>query len=198
MDPTSIASAAALVKGGGLVVYPTDTVYGLGCDPTNASAVERLFLAKGRGAKPVPILCASYEKANELVELNETAARLATKHWPGPLTIVGPLRRTLPSMLAQGTGELGVRVPGHEGCLELIASCGGWITGTSANHSGERSARTAREALSQLGDSVGLVLDGGHLSGTESTVVRVVGDAVTILRSGPIGVGNEMRDRRIS
>jgi L-threonylcarbamoyladenylate synthase len=198
MNSDSIALAAKAVRRGLLVVYPTDTVYGLGCDPLNHEAVRRLFEAKGRESKPVPVLCASTEKAEELVKLSGRAAELARRHWPGALTIVATLRRPLPPQLTQGGRYLGVRVPAHSGCLELIAACGGWLTGTSANRSGNPSARSADEALDELGDSIDLVLDGGRLGGQESTVVKVIGAKVTILRTGPIGVENEREGRRTS
>ncbi len=194
----SISEAAVVVGKGGLVVYPTDTVYGLGTDPFNEKAVNRLFAAKGRSAKPVPVLCSSLQKATDLVELSVRGAELAREYWPGAFTIVAPLKKRLPSILTQGTGNLGVRVPAHRGCLSLISACGGWLTGTSANLSGQPSSRTAQEARIQLGDSVDLILDGGSLVGKESTVALVVGDEVTILRGGPIGVREEMKRRRTS
>ena len=189
MDGSSIARAAQEVRRGGLVVFPTDTVYGLGCDPLNHAAVRRLFAAKGRTSKPVPVLCSSAEKAGELVRLDRTALELAAEHWPGALTIVAPLRRPVAPRLTQGKPYLGVRVPNHPSCLELIAHCGGWLTGTSANLSGSPSARSAAEAMDQLGSAVDVILDGGRLAGAESTVVRVDGGEVTILRRGPVGVG---------
>jgi L-threonylcarbamoyladenylate synthase len=198
LNRESAARAARVVRDGGLIVYPTDTVYGLGCDPFDESAVRRLFEAKGRSSKPVSVLCSSTAKAEALVELSPTARRLAESNWPGAFTIVAPLKRKVPPMLAQGRDDLGVRVPAHDWSRRLISTCGGWLTGTSANISGRPSARTALDAANQLGASVGLVLDGGRLQGTESTVVRVVGAEVTILRTGPIGVGNERGGRRTS
>jgi L-threonylcarbamoyladenylate synthase len=198
INSDSIGLAAKEVRRGLLVVYPTDTVYGLGCDPLNHAAVRRLFEAKGRESKPVPVLCASLEKAEELVKLTGRAAELAREYWPGALTIVATRRRPLPPQLTQGGEYLGVRVPAHSGCLELIGACGGWLTGTSANRSGNPSARTAGEALDDLGDSVDIVLDGGKLSGQESTVVKVVGAEVTILRTGPIGVESQREGPRTS
>ena len=188
MDGDSIAQASKVVRRGGLVVYPTDTVYGLGCDPLNHAAVRRLFDAKRRDAKAIPVLCSSTEKAAALVKLSPRALELAAKHWPGALTIVAPLSKPVPPQLNQGRPALGVRVPNHPGCLQLISSCGGWLTGTSANLSGHPSARSAAEALDQLGGAVDIVLDGVRLAGTESTVVEVVGNEVTILRTGPDGV----------
>jgi L-threonylcarbamoyladenylate synthase len=180
------------------VVYPTDTVYGLGCDPFNRNAVHRLFEAKARSSKPVSVLCSSRTKAEELVTMSAAARRLVAQHWPGALTLVAPAKRRLPAELTQGASTLGVRVPDHLGCLQLIRACGGWLTGTSANISGSGSARSASEALSQLGGSVDLILDGGVLEGKESTVVQVIGGKVAILRTGPIGVGLEATGRRTS
>ena len=197
MGPGSIAEAADVVRAGGLVVYPTDTVYGLGCDPFNEDAVRRLFRAKGRGSKAVPVLCGSEARAAELVTLNAVSLQLARAHWPGPLTIVAPLKKAVPSQLTQGSGSLGVRVPRLESCILLINACGGWLTGTSANISGRPSSRTAGEASDLLGSSVDLILDGGTLQGKESTVVRVSGDTVTILRTGPIGVESRVKGPRI-
>lgn len=194
----SIAEAAAEVLRGGLVVFPTDTVYGLGCDPFDEEAVARLFRAKGRGAKAVPVLCSTLERAAELVVLKGKAKELAEAHWPGALTIVAPLRKEVPRLLVQGGKDLGVRVPGHALCRRLLEACGGWLTGTSANVSGRPSARTAADAVAQLGNSVGVVLDGGALGGRESTVVRVDSGVVTILRTGSVGVADEMRGRRTS
>jgi len=198
IDDASIARAAAIVRRGGLVAYPTDTVYGLGCDPFNSGAVRRLFNAKGRESKPVSVLCSSAVKAGVLVDLGPRGKKLAKEHWPGALTIVAPMRKKLPPQLTQGSADLGVRVPAHRDCLLLISKCGGWLTGTSANISGRPSTRTAAEARSQLGASVDLILDGGRAGGKESTVVRVEGAEVTILRTGPIGVGNERKGRRTS
>jgi len=198
MNRTSIAKAAAIVRGGGLIVYPTDTVYGLGCDPFDARAVHRLFEAKGRASKPVPVLCSTEARADALVELSPRARKLAKENWPGALTIVAPLKKALPVELTQGASTLGVRVPAHEGCRRLISQCGGWLTGTSANLSGRPSARTATEASQQIGESVDLILDGGHLKEMASTVVKVVDNTVTILRTGPVGVGKEEKVRRTS
>ena len=193
MNERTAAIAAEIVRKGGLVIYPTDTVYGLGCDPFNPGAVRSLFEAKGRESKPVPVLCSSLERAEELVELSDKARGLAERHWPGALTIVAPVRRPLPDQLTQGSPNLGVRVPAHQLTLRLISLCGGWLTGTSANLSGRPSARSASEASEQLGDAADLILDGGRLNGRESTVLQVVGGSVTILRTGPVGVGKEMR-----
>jgi L-threonylcarbamoyladenylate synthase len=190
MDQASIASAAIVVRQGGIIVYPTDTVYGLGCDPFNEAALKRLVVAKGRGPKPIPVLCSSPSKAEELITFSPKAKEMAKGNWPGALTIVAPLRKRVPTPLTQGSENLGVRVPSDASIRLLIEKCGGWLTGTSANRSGSPSARTAEEAVEALGKAVDLVLDWGPRQGKESTVVQVVGDDVTILRTGPVGVGS--------
>jgi L-threonylcarbamoyladenylate synthase len=184
----SLKEAAAIVRGGGLVVYPTDTVYGLGCDPMNEEAVDRLFKAKGRDTKPLPVLCASAADAGRLVKLNPTSLGLAASHWPGALTMVLPLKKAVPRRLNRGGDYLGVRVPGLRFCRDLVGACGGVLTGTSANLSGRPSCRTAEEAGGQLAERVDLILDGGTAGGLESTVVKVVGRGIMILRQGRVRV----------
>ncbi len=183
-----IHRAISVVKGGGVIVFPTDTVYGLGCDPENERAVRKLFEIKKRAGKPIPVLCDRIESAERLVRFNGLSRNLARKFWPGALTIILPLKRAVPVALHQGTGELGVRVPDSAGCVRLIRECGGLLTGTSANISGRAPARTAREALDEFGESVDLILDAGLLPGTPSTVVRATPHGIEVLRQGRIRV----------
>lgn len=190
MNSDSMKLASEIVLHGGLIVYPTDTVYGLGGNPRDAGAVERVFAAKQRETKPMPILVSGLPEAERLVEFDKLSLALARKHWPGPLTLVLPMKEALPLQIHQGTGSVGVRVPGSEDCRRLISACGGSLTGTSANLSGRPSSRTAAEALAELGKVVDLVLDGGHLSGIESTVIRVGKGAIEVLREGPIRVSD--------
>jgi L-threonylcarbamoyladenylate synthase len=187
-DAASISEAAAIVKRGGLVAFPTDTVYGLGCDPWNSQAIDRLFESKGRETKPIPVLCTGLEQAESLVALDGLAFDLARRFWPGALTIVAPLKRPVPRRLDQGTGWLGVRVPDHEVARAFAQEAGGSITGTSANLSGQPSSRTAEEVDRSIGDRLDAVIDGGRSGGTESTVVKVVGGSVEVLRRGAIGI----------
>jgi L-threonylcarbamoyladenylate synthase len=187
-DEPSISLAAGLVGGGGIVAFPTDTVYGLGCDPLSQTAVERLVEVKGREGKPIPVLCASREDSERLVRLVPRALELAREYWPGALTIVAPLKESVPWQLDQGRGWLGVRVPADVTAMALARACGGLITGTSANLSGRPSCRTAEEVAASLGDRIDAILDGGARTGTESTVVRVEGDSVEVLRRGGVSL----------
>lgn len=188
--PAAITEAARIVKKGGLVAIPTDTVYGLGCDPASDAAVGALFEAKNRQSKAVPLLCADTATAEGLVEFNETALRLAGLHWPGALTVVAPLKAgsKLSRLLDQGSGFLGVRVPDSPVCISLARKVGGAITGTSANLSGQPSCRTASQVVDSLDGRVQLVIDGGRLKGKESTVVKVSGKTVEVLREGSVRI----------
>ena len=184
-----MAEAARVVRSGGVVAIPTDTVYALGCDPSSDGAVARLFEAKNRQAKPVPVLCADSRVAERLVDLNRVARKLMRIHWPGALTIVAPLKKGgLSRLLDQGSGYLGVRVPGSEVCVALARKVGGAVTGTSANLSGRPSCRTAAEVVESLDGRVQLVIDGGELRAKESTVVRVSGRTVEVLREGSVRI----------
>ena len=184
----AIEEAARLVRAGGLIIYPTDTVYGLGCDPLNTRAVERAFRAKGRGFdKPMPVLASGLEQAMRIAEFSPQALRLAEVFWPGPLTLVLPRRPVLPDAVSCGRPSVGVRVPGHDFALRLIEACGGLLIGTSANRSGHPPPRTAQEAISKLGDVVDLVIDGGPAPlGIPSTVVDLTGPEPVVLREGAI------------
>jgi L-threonylcarbamoyladenylate synthase len=184
----SFEEAAQIIERGGLVIYPTDTVYGLGCNPRNEDAVSKLFAAKQRESRPVPIMCDGLESASGLVVLSPIALHLAERFWPGALTIVAPLSARLPFPLHQGTGTLGVRVPGSALCRTLVTKCGGILTGTSANVSGRAACRSAAEAEQALGSAVDLVLDGGTLTTAESTVVRVTSAGIEVLRQGAVRV----------
>ena len=184
------SEAARVVKLGGVVALPTDTVYGLACNPKSDKAVGKLFEVKDRQAKPVPLLCADSRVAEKLVDFNEAARGLAELHWPGALTIVAPLKKgvKLSGLLHQGSGFLGVRVPDSKVCLGVAWLVGGAITGTSANLSGKPSCRTAAQVVAALDGRVQLVIDGGTLRGKESTVVKVTGDTVEVLREGSVRI----------
>jgi L-threonylcarbamoyladenylate synthase len=187
MNGESIKEAGSLVLAGRLIAYPTDTVYGLGCNPFDVDAVDRLIKAKERVKGSLPILVSSFKDAERLGEMNIVAAALASKFWPGPLTLVVVTKRVLPQIVTGHSSTVGLRVPNHEMVRRLIRESGGGLIGTSANISGNPSLRTAEEVFRELDGRVELVLDGGpaHL-GKESTVVRVLGDEIRVLRESAI------------
>lgn len=192
-DLEGLAAAAYVVKKGGLICYPTDTVYGLGCDPLNASAIERAMRAKGERAKPTPILVKDLENARRLALVSASAEKLARNFWPGPLTLIVRSLDVLPGILVPD-GRVGLRSPKHAICLELIGLCEGALVGTSANLTGKPPATTAEAAVKELGDRVDLVIDGGRATlGVSSTVVDLTAPKLIILREGPIGRTEIMR-----
>ena len=183
----SIREAAATILKGGVVVYPTDTVYGLGCNPFDREAVNKVADVKRRSKGNFPVLVASIEKAKELGDVDGDAETLALRFWPGPLTVVVSSRAGFPPPILGSDGMVGLRVPGRKDTLDLISMCGGFLVGTSANISGTTSMRRADDALRTFEGKVDLVLDGGSLSKSlESTVVRATGKGVDILREGAV------------
>jgi L-threonylcarbamoyladenylate synthase len=181
-----LARAARVVAGGGVICYPTDTVYGLGCDPLNAAAVKRTIEAKGGRTKPMPVLVSDLAAAEKLADVPDRARRLANAFWPGPLTMVLQAREVLPTILIPEM-KVGVRSPNHPVCLDLLGLCLGALVGTSANLTGRPPATTADEALDQIGGHVDMILDGGRAPlGVPSTVVDLTEPKLTILREGPL------------
>jgi L-threonylcarbamoyladenylate synthase len=186
-DLEGLAEAASVVANGGVICYPTDTLYGLGCDPLNAQAVKRTLEVKARGPKPMPILVRDLATAEKFADVPERAKMLAKEFWPGPLTMVLQAREVLPAILIS-EGKVGLRSPKHPICLNLLELCYGGLVGTSANLTGRKPATTAEEALNQLGDRVDLILDGGRVPlGVASTVIDLTGPGIVIVREGPLG-----------
>jgi L-threonylcarbamoyladenylate synthase len=180
-------AAARRVRNGGIVAYPTDTVYGLGCDPYQSDAVNRLVQAKQRSRGALPVLVDSMTVARSLGEFDKTSKILAGRFWPGPLTLIVPVREKMPEAVTDDTQFVGLRIPKHEIALKLITRCGGRLVGTSANISGHASPRTAEKVLEELGTNIDLVLDGGPTPlGNESTVVKTIGKHLSIMRVGAI------------
>jgi len=169
-------------------VFPTETVYGLGADARSDVAVERLVAVRGREpGKPILVLVADATMAETVAaEFPEPARRLATRFWPGPLTLVLPARDGLPTPITAGTGTVGVRVPGHPVARALAAGFGGAVTAPSANPPGAEPPRTIATARAYFGDRVAVYVDGDELPGGASTVAAVDAAGVRVLRAGPI------------
>lgn len=190
-----IKEAAGLLKAGGLVVYPTETVYGLGACAVNRIAVLKVFVAKKRPLdNPLSVAVRDIGQADEIAYVNTAARKLAKAFMPGPLTVVLKKKARLPKELTAGTEKVGIRIPDNAIALRLIELAGP-ITATSANISGQPSITTADEARGQLGGRVDFVLDGGPSRiGVESTVVDVSDDGVLkVLRDGAVARADIMR-----
>jgi L-threonylcarbamoyladenylate synthase len=185
----TLARAVEALKRGDLIVFPTETLYGLGADAFNTAAVERVFELKGRNRQnPVPVLIADAAMLTVLVdEIPPLAARLMDHFWPGPLTIVLPARKGIPEPLLNPRGAVGVRVSSQRIATELVKALGRPLTATSANPSGEHPARTLEQARRYFEGRVELFIDGGVLASTTgSTVVEVSGTILKIIRAGEI------------
>ena len=182
----NILKSALLIKQGEIIVFPTDTVYGIGCDPFNEKAIEKIFHIKQRRNKPLPVLCQSIDYARQLVDFDEILNKFAIKFWPGPLTILAPIKNhALPKLLTLNSDLLGIRVPNNPITIKLISACGGCLVGTSANISGKKSHSTYSEVISELNDFDGiLAID--STENLESTVVRIKDGNLIILREGSI------------
>lgn len=190
-DRPDVAAAAALLRAGELVAFPTDTVYGVGALVWAAAAAARLYTAKLRAPdKAIPVLLADAADLPLIARAVPPAAiRLAERFWPGPLTLIVPALPSIPAEVTAGGDTVAVRVPDHPLARALIRTVGAPLAVTSANLSGQPSPVTAAEVAAQLGDRIALILDGGRCpGGVPSTLVDVTGEHPVILRPGPIGL----------
>jgi L-threonylcarbamoyladenylate synthase len=180
--------AAGILRRGGLVAFPTETVYGLGADATDAAAVRRIFAAKGRPAdNPLIVHVADPEGVGEVARLTPLARDLTRRFWPGPLTVVVPALASVPPEVRAGLPTVAVRCPGHALARALIRAAGTPVAAPSANLSGRPSPTTAEAVLEDLDGRVDAVLDGGPCPrGIESTVVDCTGERPRILRLGAL------------
>jgi L-threonylcarbamoyladenylate synthase len=187
-EPPLIDRAADTLRGGGIVAYPTDTIYGLGVDPRNDAAVTRLYKVKGRErGVPIPLIAATLEQAQQAAEFTAAELQLARTFWPGPLTIVLTPRQQFSPLVLGGGTRIAVRVPANNIACALAAALGTCVTSTSANRSGRPPATTADEALTALGNAIDLVLDGGPSdAGPPSTIVEIANSGPTLVRAGAV------------
>ncbi len=188
-DPELVEAAVRVLREGGVIVYPTETLYGLGADALREPAVRRVFEIKGRPARqPIPIIIAEEGMLDRVAaSVPDVARELAAVFWPGPLTLVLRARPELPRVLLGGGDTVGVRVSGSRLCRELSRLLDGPITATSANVSGGSDLRTAEEVAKVLGDKVDLILDAGPArTDRPSTIVDCTGRVPRVLREGAI------------
>lgn len=191
-NDAGIARAAALIRAGQPVAAPTETVYGLAADATDAEAVARIYAAKGRpGFNPLIVHVADLAAAEALGDFDAAARVLAEAHWPGPLTLVVPRRADCPvaSLATAGLPTIALRAPAHPAMQALLAAVGRPLAAPSANASGTISPTRAEHVLKTLGGRIELVLDAGPTAhGIESTIVAATGGPLRLLRPGPIAV----------
>lgn len=192
----SMEAAVAVLRDGGLVAYPTDTLYGLGADALNEAAVERVFEAKGRPqGMPLPLLIGEQEQLSMVADaVPDLAWKLAEAFWPGGLTLVLPVGPNVPALVTARGWKVAVRLPDHPIPRELARRLGRPITGTSANRSGGAEATSAGEVRKQLSDAVDMILEGGPSpTGRSSTVVDITGELPRVLRQGAVSIDELQR-----
>lgn len=184
-----IRSAAAIISRGGVIAYPTETIYGLGVDATNEQAIRRLFEIKGRNFNnPVSVIIGTVQDVYPLVrKITDAAQKLMNAFWPGPLTIVFDASDSVSPLLTAGTGTIGIRLSGHDGARKIARETGKPLTATSANRSGLPECTSADQVIAQIGDSIDAVLDLEEKGGTVgSTIIEMTSEQPVILRAGII------------
>ena len=188
LQESDLRRAAEILKAGGLVVFPTETVYGLGGNGLDANAAQKIYAAKGRPSdNPLIIHVASPEDADRYAVVNDTYWRLAKAFMPGPLTVILPKRENIPFSVTGGLDTVAVRCPSHPVASKLISLAGIPIAAPSANLSGKPSPTSAAHVAEDMNRRVDMIIDGGESEiGLESTIVKVDGDALTLLRPGGI------------
>ena len=189
LKDNDLSYAVEVIKRGGLVAVPTETVYGLACDGLNAAAVEKIYEVKGRPAiKPLALLVSGIEDAKAVcADFPESARRLTEAFWPGPLTIILQKRVTIPDIVTAGGNTIGVRCPNHPKTLELLRLAGVPMAAPSANISGMPSPKNPGDVLKYFDGIIDCVIDGGECTlGIESTIVCLESTPATILRQGAL------------
>ena len=188
-DPKLIERAATLIKAGGVIVYPTETLYGIGADAGNADALRRVYNIKGReGAKPLLIIVDTFERMKPFVrQVTPEARSLMNLFWPGPLTLVFRASSSVSVELTAGTGTIGARVPSSDFCRALVRASGRPITSTSANRAGNPTPNNIEEIRTAFSEGIDLFIDAGVLSASApSTVVDVTTSPPRLLREGAV------------
>ena len=185
-DPQGIQKASKIVSDGGIIVFPTDTVYGVGCDPYNKNAVDKIYKVKNRPkSKPFPILVYSMKEAVQIADFDSDSQRLAEKFWPGPLTLILKLKDPKIMESLDVEEKVAIRIPNNKCLLELLSTCK-FLIGTSANISGQESFTNSEECYKSLND-FDVFLDGGNIVGKgESTILEIKDGKPIIHRSGAL------------
>jgi len=193
---SALRPAIEALRQGGIVIYPTDTVYGIGCDPLNENALSRLLALKGREGKPLPLLASKVEVVKRVAEVTPKAEKLIRSFWPGPLTLVLPVKINFPHQITFGRPKIGVRIPESNVARILAESIGGLIVGTSANKSGEKAPREFKSAYLWAKDKIDVAIDGGLCPiGQPSTVVEINYE-IKVIREGAIEINDIMKALR--
>ncbi|MGY5139961.1 MAG: L-threonylcarbamoyladenylate synthase [Candidatus Nitrosopumilus sp. Bin_571-38] len=185
-DKEGIEKASQIINQGGVVIFPTDTVYGIGCDPYNKASIEKIYKIKSRHiTKSVPVLTYSIETAEKIAQFDQLAKKIVKKFWPGPLTIILKVTDEKIKKSLNLENKIAIRVPDHKCTLELLKKCN-YIVGTSANISGDVSYTNPKECLKKMQD-YDVFVDGGIItSNGESTIIEIENEEIKIIREGSL------------
>lgn len=185
-DKEGIEKASQIISEGGIVIFPTDTVYGIGCNPYNKISVEKIYKIKFRNiVKLLPVLTYSKETAKKIVQFDKITEKIADKFWPGPLTIILKVKDEKIKESLNLEDKIAIRVPNHKCALELLQKCN-FLVGTSANISGNSSYTNPKDCLKNMKD-YDVFVDGGIISsGGESTIIEIENEEIKIIREGSL------------
>lgn len=184
-QPRLIRQVVDCLKQGGVIIYPTDTIYGLGCNIFSKASVKKIYQIKGRDdKKPFSFICSDLADITNYAKISNFAFKIMRRHLPGPYTFVLEATRTVPDLLLTRQKTVGIRIPDNPITLAIVNELGHPIVTTSANFSGEETPNDPDELNLLLGNRVDMVVDGGHLFGDPSSVISLVDDEVTVLREG--------------
>ena len=187
-DPLLIDEVAKVIRGEGVIIYPTETLYGLGANPFYPDAIKRLYAIKGRSvAKPIPFLIKDQQMLEALVEhVPHIGRQLIERYWPGPLTLIFRAKEGLPAPLKGRDGTIGLRISSHPIARRIVEAVDAPLTSTSANPAGEEDLTDVEKIAQRLGDQVDLIIDGGRVPGVGSTVVNLTVSPPAMVREGMI------------
>ena len=184
-QPRLIGQAVELLKGGGVIAYPTDTTYGIGCSIFNKRGIERIYLLKQREKKkPFSFICADLSEVARYARVSNYAFKVLKRYLPGPYTFVLEASSVVPDLLLTKQKTVGIRIPDNAICLAIVRGLGHPIVTTSANHSGDEPIGDPFKVDGELGSQLDLVVDGGVLTADVSSVVSLIGDVASVLRKG--------------
>ncbi len=184
-QPRQVSRVVDTLRQGGVIVYPTDTIYGLGCDIYNSKGIKRIYQVKQRDArKPFSFICSDISDVSNYCQVSNFAYKILKRHLPGPYTFVLEATRQVPALLTTKQKTVGIRIPDNPITLAIVQELGHPLITTSANTSGDDPVNDPEEIAQRFGKSIDMVVDGGILMGDSSTVISLVDDNIEILREG--------------
>ncbi len=185
-DPKILGRIASKVKNGGIIIFPTDTIYGIGCDPLNKEAIERIFAIKTRlRSKGLPILCDNVESVKKIAQVPEIAYQYIERYWPGKLTIIFSSTGLISKEVTGSLDTVAVRIPGNNFTIKLISEVGGLLIGTSANKSNSEVPKNIEEIQEQISEDIDFIIDAGPVKDIKpSTILDITSSVPKIIRKG--------------